>query len=238
MLGAVEVRAVSPLVVDDAGTVEVRRLQLNAGWRLLRTPPVDLNAAVVNPVLGVSTRGEVGATFGYEWLSASGLPRVAEADGVSDVLVSTKWRFFEAKDGFQLAARLDVKLPAASARKGLGSGDTDLAGVLIATRCWGPVCLDWNAGYVAANFSGEGVDGDTWFFGQAVRTELGGGWNLLAEAYGFVPTSSGGPHSDVRFNGGPQFAVSENFLVWAEIGSASGRESADLTGYVGATWVF
>ncbi len=233
-----EARAVSPLVVDDAGTVDARQLQLNAGWRLLRVPPVDLNAAVVNPVFGVSARGEVGATAGYEWRSGSRLAGGEAADGVSDVLVSTKWRFFEAKDGLQLSARLDVKLPASSARKRLGSGDTDLGGVLIATRCWGAVCLDWNAGYVAANVSAGGADDDTWFFGQAVRTDLGGAWNLLVEAYGLVPAGPAAPHSDVRFNGGPQFAVRENFLVWAEVGSASGRESANLTGYVGATWIF
>ena len=238
MLAAVEARAVSPLVVDDAGTVDARQLQLNAGWRLLRTPPVDLNAAIVNPVFGVAARGEVGATAGYEWRSGSVLAGEEAADGVSDLLVSTKWRFFEEKDGLQFGVRLDLKLPAASARKGLGSGDTDLGGVLIATRCWGAVCLDWNAGYVAANVSGGAANDDTWFFGQAVRTDLGGPWNLLAEAYGFVPAGPAAPPSEVRFNGGPQFTVRENFLVWAEVGSASGRGSADLTGYVGATWVF
>lgn len=238
MAACVEVRAVSPLIVDDAGTVEARRLQLNAGWRFLRTPPVDLNATGVNPVLGVGARGEVGAAFGYEWRSGSGLPAEAEADGVSDVLVSSKWRLWEAKDGFQLGVRLDVKLPAASARNGLGTGDTDLGGVVVATRCWGRVCLDWNAGYVATNVSGGPVNDDVWFFGQAVRTELGGSWILLAEIYGLVPAGPGAPPSEVRYNGGPQLAVRENFLVSALVGSAAGRGSPDLTSYLGLTWVF
>jgi len=57
--------AVSPLVVDDADTVERGRLQLNAGWQVSRTGSESLFSLPINPVLGLNSRGELGATFGY-----------------------------------------------------------------------------------------------------------------------------------------------------------------------------
>ena len=237
LAASVEARAVSPLVVDDAGTVDARQLQLNAGWRLLRVPPVDLNAAVVNPVFGVSARGEVGATAGYEWRSGSRLAGGEAADGVSDVLVSTKWRFFEAKDGLQLSARLDVKLPASSARKRLGSGDTDLGGVLIATRCWGAVCLDWNAGYVAANVSaGRGRRRHVVLRAGRAHGPRGG----LESARRSVrsrPGRSGRTAFGCPLQRRTPVRGARELPRVGRVGSASGRESANLTGYVGATWI-
>ena len=237
LLQSSAVLAVNPLIVDDAGTVDARQLQLNAGWRFSRIPPENLYAVPVNPVLGVSARGEVGVTAGYERQSG-GDPPGEVADGVSDVLLSTKWRLWESKAGFQLSARVDVKLPAASEQGGLGTGDTDLGGVVVATRCWGRTCLDWNAGYVVAGLSRGVSADDTWFFGQAVRIDLGSRWTLLAEIFGLVPAGDLAPASEVRFNGGPQFAVHENLLVSALIGSAAGRGSPDLTSYLGLTWTF
>jgi hypothetical protein len=157
---------------------------------------------------------------------------------VSDVLLSTKWRLWESQAGFKLSARLDVKLPAASEARGLGTGDTDVGGVLVATRCFGGTCLDWNIGYIAADVSHSFFGDDAWFLGQAVRQILSERWTLLGEIYGLVPNGAEGPSAEVRFNAGPQLAVRENFLVSALIGSAAGHGSPDLTGYLGFTWVF
>jgi hypothetical protein len=78
--------AVSPLVTDDADTVERGRLQLNAGWQFGRTGSVSLHAIPVNPVVGLSAWGELGATFGCQWRDGSGhMPHEADAEGVGTI---------------------------------------------------------------------------------------------------------------------------------------------------------
>jgi len=229
--------AVSPLTTDDADTVEAGRLQLNTGWQFSRTASVRLHALPINPVLGLSSRGELGATFGYQWRDGFGAaPATADADGVTDLTLATKWRLWQTKDeSFKLAARLDLKVPTASEQRGLGTGNVDVGGVLVATRCWGRTCLDWNIGYTATDASRSVFGDDHWFFAQAIRYELDERWTLIGEAYALVPHHG---TVNVHFNGGAQFNVRENLLLSALIGSAVGRNSPDVTGYLGFTWVF
>jgi hypothetical protein len=58
--------AVVPLVTDDADPVDSGRLQFNSGLQFSRTASAKSCDYSVNPVLGITSRGEFGATFGYQ----------------------------------------------------------------------------------------------------------------------------------------------------------------------------
>ena len=181
--------AVSPLVTDHAGTVEPGRRQLNAGYKFSRTASVSSHSFPINPVLGRSSRGELGATFGYQWTENSGN---SDANSITDLTLATKWRLWQtAGDKLQLSSRLDLKLPTASRDRGLGTGNLDVGGVIIATRCWGHTCLDWNVGYTASDASRSVLGNDHCFVGQGVRHELAKCWILIGETYALLPLSSG-----------------------------------------------
>src|SRR4029453_2139407 len=64
--------AVSPLVTDDADTVEAGKLQLNCDFQFIRTSSTSLYLLPINPVLGLTPRLELGAIFGYQWRDGSG----------------------------------------------------------------------------------------------------------------------------------------------------------------------
>jgi len=236
MTAAVKARAVSPLVVDDAGTVSRGKLQLNAVWQLSAAPGSDLMLVPVNPVYGVSDRGEAGLLFGYirRDLDDSG---AASADGASDVILSTKWKLWEAGESLTLSGRLDVKLPAASPTKDLGSGHVDVGGVVLLTGCWGRTCIDWNVGYVAENVSHSDFGDDTWFLGQAVRYDLDGPLTLLAEIYGGLPNGDAAPPARAQYRVGAQFTVGTWFLISGLAGSGFGSGPAGVTGTVGLSWL-
>jgi hypothetical protein len=227
-------RAVSPLITDDADTVEEHRLQLNTGWQFSRAASTRLYTIPVNSVFGLNPRGELGATFGYQWRNGS-----TEADGITDLTIATKWRLWQTtKDGFNFSARFDLKVPAASEHGGLGTGNVDAGVVLIATRRWGSTCLDWNLGYSAIDFAHGALSDDHWFLGQAVRHELNKRWMIIGETFATLPNTKKGGSANIHISAGAQLTVRENFLVSALIGSAAGSTSPDLTSYFGFTFVF
>jgi hypothetical protein len=119
--------SVSPLVVDDADTTESGHFQLNPDFQVARIGSHSLYSVPINPVVGVSACAEVGVTFGYQWRDGSGsTPTTANAEGVSDLVIAPKWRLWRGLDDkLKFSARLDLKLPTASEKRGLGSGDPD-----------------------------------------------------------------------------------------------------------------
>jgi hypothetical protein len=231
---------VSPLIVDDADTVEAQKLQLNLGGQFSKTASEQLYISLLNLATGVSSRGEVSATFGYLWRDGAGVaPDKASANGNTDLLVATKWQLWRTSDAaFKLSTRLDLKLPVASRSRGFGTGDVDSGLFLIATRTWGDTALDWNIGYVATDLSRGVTGGDYWFLGQAVRQKLGERWTVIGEVFAILPQTGQGGSAHFHFDGGAQYTVRENLLISALIGSATGRDSPDLTSYLGLTVLY
>jgi hypothetical protein len=230
--------AVSPLVTDDADTVDPGHLQLNAGWQYARSGGVTLQSAHVNPVLAVSSRGEVGVTFGYQSRDGRGSgPLHGDADGITDLTLATKWRIWHpSPDGFRVSARLDLKIPTASERRGFGTGEVDVGTVVIATRDWPRASLDWNVGYTVIDASGNGYGDDGWFLGQAVRHQATTRWTIIGEGYAILPNTTEGGSPNGHFTGGAQLSLHPSLVLSALIGTAVGDASPDLTGYVGFTW--
>ena len=228
--------AVSPLVTDDADTVERGHLQLNLGWQFVRTDSVSLHAIPVNPVVGVAASGELGASVGYGWRDGSGrVPRLADADGVTDLTLETKWRLRQSgPERLNVSLRLDVNLPTGSEDQGLGTGRVDVAAVLIGTRTWGPTALDSNVGYTAVDAERAAFADDVWFVGQALRHQLTERWTAIGEAFGLLPND--GASFGGFFSAGAQLQATDSLLLSVLVGTAVGRGTPDGTVYVGFTW--
>ena len=103
---------------------------------------------------------------------------------------------------------MDLKLPIASDRHGLGTGNPDVGVVGIATYTFGKTSLDFNAGYYVIDISRAGFDDDRWFVGQTVRQMLNQKWTLFAEVFAFLPNTRAGGHANWYFSGGPQWSDS------------------------------
>lgn len=224
--------AVSPLVTDDADTVEDGKLQVNCDFSVMRTSSTSLYSVPINPVLGVNPRAEIGAIFGYQWRVGSGsTPTTDNADALTDLTIAPKVRLWQGlEDKLKFGARVDLKLPTASDRHGLGTGNPDIGVVSIATYTNGKTSLDFNAGYYAIDISRAEFDDDRWFVGQTVRQTLSKNCALLAEVFALFPNTRAGGYTNCYFSGGAQWTVSENISFSFLIGSAAGHKSLDLTG--------
>jgi hypothetical protein len=88
--------AVSPLVTDDADTVEAGKLQLNCDFQFVRTSSTSLYLVPINPVLGLTPRLELGAIFGYQRRDGSGsIPTTDDADDLTDLTIAPKLRLWQ-----------------------------------------------------------------------------------------------------------------------------------------------
>jgi Putative MetA-pathway of phenol degradation len=229
---AVTARAVSPLVTDDADTVPPGQLQVNSDFTFIRTGSTTLYSVPINPVAGLLPSLEVGADFGYQWRQG---PRSAsttgDADSVTDLTIAPKFQLGEVLEGkLKFGARIDLTLPTASDRHGLGTGKLDAGSVGIATYTVGNTAFDFNVGYYAIDALQIDFDDDQWFIGQTVRQALNTNWNVFAEAYAFIPNTGDGGQATFYFSGGPQWVVTKNVAICALIGTAAGHKSPDLTG--------
>jgi hypothetical protein len=232
--------AVSPLVTDDADTVQTGKLQINCDFFFLRSGSTSFYSPSINPVLGLNPRLELGAIFGYQWRVGSGsTARSGNADAVTDLTIAPKFRLWEGfNDKLKFSARADLKLPTASRRDGLGTGDTDFQLTGIATCNLGTMRFDINIGYQAIDISHADFNDDRWFVGEAFRQELNKEWTALAEAYAVLPSTETGGHATRFFSAGPQWSAREDLTVTALIGSAAGHKSPDLSGTFEITFVF
>jgi hypothetical protein len=101
----------------------------------------------------------------------------SDADDLTDLTIAPKLRLWQGlEDKLKFSARMDLKLPIASDRHGLGTGNSDIGVVGIATYTIGKTSLDFNAGYYAINISRADFDDDRWFVGQTVRQALNDKW--------------------------------------------------------------
>ena len=232
--------AVSPLVTDDADTVEAGKLQLNCDFFCCAD---EFNLVVFcadqpgpGPDSSTRTRRHIRLSVA-RWLRADPNQRRCRRPNGSNgrAKVSTVGR---TERQAQIQRAPDLKLPTVSDRHGLGTGDPDVGLVGIATYKLGKTSFDSNIGYYAIDISRADFDNDRWFIGEAVRHELSKEWTVVAEAYALLPNTRAGGHATWNFSGGPQWNVRENIVVTALIGTAAGHKSPDLTGTFEITLTF
>lgn len=147
--------AARPLITDDAGTVGKGTFQVELGFEM-SDHGTDEDGVVTRENTSSSA-----ATLSYGLLDnldvLLGMPyektkiredgeTVHNEDGVGDLTLEAKWRFFE-KDGFALALKPGVSFPTGDDKKGFGTGRMTYGALFIVTKDIGPVSFHLNAGY-------------------------------------------------------------------------------------------
>ncbi len=107
------------------------------------------------------------------------------ASGIGDWSPGVQWKFLdqtETRPAMALAAA--VKLPAASARKGLGSGKADYTLTFLASKDVEPVHFDVNVAHTWLGREEGGFDRQ-WLGAIAASLPVADRWTLGGEVYGF-----------------------------------------------------
>jgi len=152
--------AAHPLITDDTGTQGKGKFSLEVNAEIGQDSESDLsvrareNGASLESVLSAGLFDSVDLVLGvpYEWSRSKENGIVSsDVDGVGDLSLELKWRFFE-KRGFSMAFKPAVSFPAGDEDKGLGAGKVGYGATLIATQEFDPFALHLNLGYSHTRF--------------------------------------------------------------------------------------
>jgi hypothetical protein len=224
-----------PLVVDDAGTVEVRHFEWEAGWGFVRDGATKHGDFPVSLTYGVTQKLEAGVGFGgqIERLMDAAGQQKSESDW-GDLFLGAKWNPLSADRWWaEHAVAFTVKFPTADEDKGMGSGEMDYDLTYILTKGVGArVNVDFNIGYTWA-----GGDDDFLHYGLAGRWQLLERVELVGEVFAQTPFPDT-CETSVSMNAGARWRVIDS-LVWdAAAGAGLNGNAPDWTATTGLTWTF
>ena len=168
------VHAVSPLVTDDADTVEPGKLQLNCDFQFLRMSSTSLYLVTHQSGLGLDSsfgvRRNIRLSVARWFRVDPDRQRCRRCNGPDDRAQAPP--VAGPRGQAEVQARMDRKMPIASERHGLGTANWDNGVVGIGTYTIGKTSLDFNAGFYAIDISRADFDDDRWFVGQTIRQML------------------------------------------------------------------
>lgn len=144
MLSSTPLFAAMPLVTDDTGTQGAGHSQIEIGVESATNKETEagvsykLTGGATSATLtyGLTDKIDLIAGMPWEWYTVkeNGL-KVADENGIGDLALQIKWRFYEIPDsGFSLALKPGITLPTGDENKGLGTGKISSNVTLIATR--------------------------------------------------------------------------------------------------------
>lgn len=235
-----------PLITDDAGTMGKGKGQIEIGvqsWNhkeavdATTTDKTDGGEAAPVITFGLHERVDLVATIPYQWWSTeTNGTRVSRADGIADVGLDLKWRFFN-HDGWGLALKPGVSFPTGNEEQGLGSGRMAYRLFFIATKELGALACHLNLGYIR-NENNAGDQKDLWRASFAAEYEVVKNLKVMANVgteRNPAPDSSTHPAFAL---GGAAYALSERISVDGGVKFGLNKAEPDVTYLFGMTFKF
>ncbi|MFZ2448715.1 MAG: transporter [Syntrophobacteraceae bacterium] len=165
--------AAHPLITDDAGTQGKGKceVELNYEFNHEDTGGVEekLHQLQASISYGIIDTVDLVVGLPYQFITTREGGVKTKADGISDISVEVKWRFFE-REGLSLAVKPGISVPSGDDKEGLGAGGVGGSLFLIATQQIDPWAFHFNAGF-GRNETTVEEETDRWHFSLATEFE-------------------------------------------------------------------
>jgi len=221
------VLAVTPLVVDDADVVPEGEFEVTAFYETSRFDGLRTHSVVHGITYGIAPSLELGFEFGWVREREDGVT----LNDIDDIPVGLKWLFHES-ESLYASLFTEVKLPVASASRGIGSGEPDYTLGLILTFAPAETLeIDLNLLYTTVDRLKPAASKDELFFGIALRRPLTDAFTLVGETFAELPPDRLGD-AEVFLRGGFQWEFKEavflDLALGCGVGETSGHREAGL----------
>jgi hypothetical protein len=151
LLAGTTAYAAQPLITDDAGTQGKGKYQLELYGEYGHDRDGDVTSGTTQIAstltYGIADPLDIVFSLPYQFIRVEDPEGIAKEDGISDIAIDTKWRFYE-HDGLCLALKPGATLPTGDNEKGLGSGETTYHLIFIASQEIRPWAFHLNLGYI------------------------------------------------------------------------------------------
>jgi len=232
--------AAIPLITDDTGTQGKGKFQLE----VLGEYGHDKEGGIKGETQGVTASFTYGILDPVDivlsvpyaiWREKDG-GCTEEEDGLADLALEAKWRFFE-REGFSLALKPGLTLPIGDEDKGLGAGRATEYLFLIASKETSPWAFHLNLAYIRNENKNDERD-DLWHASLASSYEIFKKLKLVGDI-GMEKNPDRGSSVDPAYIlGGFIYSPRENLDFGLGIKGGLTNTEADLSVRGGITWRF
>jgi Putative MetA-pathway of phenol degradation len=233
--------AAHPLITDDAGTQGKGKylFELNGqtGYGTEKSAEgiganvtakereTELRAALT---YGIIDNIDVILTIPYQWQKTEvGDATVSDVSGIADISMEVKWRFFE-KDGWSLAVKPGITLPAGDKDKDLGTGRATGTLYFINTKEIDPWAFHLNLGY-KRNENTVDEREDIWHASLAGEYKVMKNLKLVADIGAERNTDKSSDTNPAFILGGFIYSIRENMDIDFGVKGGLNKAEADIT---------
>jgi hypothetical protein len=217
--------AAHPLITDDTGTQGTGKFELevnveysndNGGSTIQFAATLssgireNIDLVIGTPYQFLRTRDDDGG-----W---------ATEDGISDILLELKWRFYE-KDGLGFALKPGIILPTGDEDKGLGDGKPAYSLFFVTTKEIDPLILHFNLGYIKNRRELR----DIWHYSLAGEYKVTKPLTIVANIGGETNPDRESNVHPVFLVGGIVYSLTENLDIDFGIKIGLNKAEADYT---------
>jgi hypothetical protein len=228
--------AAHPLITDDTGTQGKGKFQIEVNSEFtydkeredgITTKETGGEAATILSY-GITDNIDIVLGIPYQWVRVKEDGSViAKEDGISDVSLEAKWRFYE-KEGLSLALKPGITLPTGDEDKGLGTGRITYSAFFITTKEIEPWVFHLNFGYIR-NENKHDERRNLWHASLASEVEIVKDLKVVANiGMERNPDKESNTHPAFIL-GGAIYSLSENFDINAGIKGGLNKPETDLT---------
>ncbi len=232
--------AMHPLITDDAGTMGKGKLQLevNGEYGHHNSDGVTEETTKIASALtyGVYDPVDIVLTVPYQHNRTEGSQGVTKGDGISDISLDVKWRFYE-KSGLSIALKPGLTFPSGDHEGGLGAGKVTYRLYFIATEEIKPWAFHLNLGYIRnENKNDEAMN--LWHASLAATVDVTKDLKVVGDIGIDTNTNRDATVHPAFILGGLVYNITDNFDVDIGVKAGLTKPEVDYSILAGLTWRF
>ncbi len=216
--------AAHPLITDDTGTQGKGKFQLEVNLEYSKNS--GDSGTQLNATFSAGIRENIDIVIGapYQFLSTKINGGTITDDGITDIPVELKWRFYE-KDGLSSAIKPGIIFPIGDEKKGLGDGKASYSLFFITTKEMDPLTFHLNLGYIKNRKELR----DIWHYSLAAEYGLSKPLTLVANIGGETNPDMESNVHPLFLLGGMIYKINENFSIDFGLKTGLNKAEADYT---------
>jgi len=213
--------AVHPLITDDTGTQGTGKFELEINTEYSNDNGDSTTQLAATLSSGIRDNIDLVINLPYQFLRTGDEEGVKTEEGIADMLVELKWRFYEKSD-LSFALKPGIIIATGDEDKGLGDGKSSYSLFLVTTNKMEPLILHFNLGYIKNRKEFR----DLWHYSLAGEYYVTKPLRIIADIGGETNPERNSNVHPLFLIGGFIYSITEDFDI--DFGIKAGLNKAEV----------